>query len=315
MNANNNLRAIECLLSSQNTNMLQSIVHSLTDECPNLNDIRDRLMANGFYKLAIICEKKVDAKAALDTCVRLELWKEATSLVNESGLKDQLLNIAKDKYEKLLQQNQHFGAFQLCQSVELYSDAARILSDLIERKNKEETIPHNMAKKIFILGAGQVERHREKVIDLKQFDIRGRKAKGDIASSIEQLMNDDNSNVGRMKNKNDSFKKFWRNAAAHHYFLIAHTHLYTERMDLAIKSAIKCCDFNDILSPIKVFSLIALTSYLSGYYGVCSYAMTRLRLLPTVDKTINSALEILVRIDCDTVIVFINTFFLNDNLI
>ncbi len=308
MNANNNLMAIECLLSSQNTNMLQSVVHSITGDCPNLNDIRDRLMANGFYKLAIICEKKVDVKVALDTCVRLELWKEATSLANENGLKDQLLSISKDKYEKLLQQNQHLSAFQLCQSVELYSDAARILSDLIERKNKEETIPHDVAKKIFILGASQVERHREKVIDLKQFDLRGKKVKSDIASSIEQLMNDDNSNVERMKNKNDACKKFWRNAAAQHYFLIAHTHLYNERMDLAIKSAIKCSDFNDILSPIKVFSLIALTSYLSGYYEVCSYVMTRLRLLPTVDKTTNSALEILVRIYYHTVIVFIDTF-------
>lgn len=35
-------------------------------------------------------------------------------------------------------------------------------------------------------------------------------------------------------------------------------------------ASVRCAEFEDILSPWDVYSLVALTAYHSGYMGVCS---------------------------------------------
>ena len=91
------------------------------------------------------------------------------------------------------------------------------------------------------------------------------------------------------------FKYSWQSAAAQHYFLIAHEYFYNDNMDNAMKVAICCCSFLEILNPLKVYSLIALTSYLSGYLEICSTALTKLKtLLDKNDQATISSIETMV---------------------
>ena len=62
-----------------------------------------------------------------------------------------------------------------------------------------------------------------------------------------------------------------------------------------MKAAIHCCSFKDTLEPVRVFALIAMTSYLAGYLAICSHVLTRLRSMDIKDKETDSSLEVLVR--------------------
>src|SRR3546814_21102101 len=46
-------------------------------------------------------------------------------------------------------------------------------------------------------------------------------------------------------------------------------------MDAAMKTAIRLCEFEDILEPWDVYSLVALTALQNKFYGICSKALVK----------------------------------------
>ncbi|CAM9429621.1 unnamed protein product, partial [Laminaria digitata] len=72
----------------------------------------------------------------------------------------------------------------------------------------------------------------------------------------------------------------WRGAEAYHYYMLAQRQLYNGKAGRAVRTAIRCAEFEDILSPWDVYCLVALTAYHSGYMGVCSRAFVKLETLP-----------------------------------
>jgi WD repeat-containing protein 35 len=48
-----------------------------------------------------------------------------------------------------------------------------------------------------------------------------------------------------------------------------------------MRTAIRCSEFEDVLEPYDIFSLIALAAYHCGYFGVCSKAFVKLETLHT----------------------------------
>ena len=75
----------------------------------------------------------------------------------------------------------------------------------------------------------------------------------------------------------------WRGAEAYHYFLLAHRQLYAGDFDAAMKTSIRCAEFEDILDPRDIYSLVALAAYHSGHLNVCSRAFIKLETLPDND--------------------------------
>ncbi len=224
------------------------------------------------------------------------MWEEAALVANEGELRPQLEKIAKKKADDLLEQNNFLNALVLCQSVDLTSDAAKILCQLAESRNTKHgsDIPHHTAKKIFILAAKQVERHRDKTIDMSSLKLKGGKAANKIASSIEQFMDDQHCSEKSGKATMGVFDNAWKNAAAHHYIMAAHDKFQNGKAEAAMIMAIRCCEYIDILNPMEVYSLIALSSYISKFYEVCSMSLSRLRTLKNIDKTSSESAEKLV---------------------
>lgn len=46
-------------------------------------------------------------------------------------------------------------------------------------------------------------------------------------------------------------------------------------MDAAMKTAIKLCEYDDILAPRDIYSLLALAAYQNKFYGICSQAFVK----------------------------------------
>lgn len=67
-----------------------------------------------------------------------------------------------------------------------------------------------------------------------------------------------------------------------------------------MKTALRLQDYEDIIAPKDIYSLIALTAYYNKHYGQCSKAFIKLETLPDATTTALSnyqdlALEIFVK--------------------
>ncbi|CAM9367320.1 unnamed protein product, partial [Discosporangium mesarthrocarpum] len=71
----------------------------------------------------------------------------------------------------------------------------------------------------------------------------------------------------------------WRGAEAYHYYMLAQRQLYSGNVEQAMRTAIRCAEFEDILEAWDVYCLVALAAYLSGFMGVCSRAFVKLETL------------------------------------
>lgn len=72
-----------------------------------------------------------------------------------------------------------------------------------------------------------------------------------------------------------AFGNAWRGAAAYHYYMLAQRLFYAGNYDNAMKCSIKLCEYDDILNPRDIYSLLALTSYFNKFYGICSQAFVK----------------------------------------
>uniref|UniRef100_A0A183BUW6 ANAPC4_WD40 domain-containing protein n=1 Tax=Globodera pallida TaxID=36090 RepID=A0A183BUW6_GLOPA len=75
-----------------------------------------------------------------------------------------------------------------------------------------------------------------------------------------------------------------RGAEAFHFFMLAHCQLYEGAYDAAMKTALTLIAYDDLLEAIEVYSLLALTSYLTEHYGICSKAFMKLETMAFIPK-------------------------------
>jgi WD repeat-containing protein 35 len=68
---------------------------------------------------------------------------------------------------------------------------------------------------------------------------------------------------------------------------------FTGNVDAAMKTSIKLCEYDDILPPRTIYSLLCLASLKNKFYGVCSKAFVKLETLPTISDTERDDLQAL----------------------
>jgi WD repeat-containing protein 35 len=99
--------------------------------------------------------------------------------------------------------------------------------------------------------------------------------------------------AGGAKRISKAFSNAWRGAAAYHYYLLALRQFYAGSLDAAMKTSIKLCEYDDILNPRNVFSLLCLTSLKNKFYGICSKAFVKLETLQNVSEADKDAIQTL----------------------
>ncbi len=68
-------------------------------------------------------------------------------------------------------------------------------------------------------------------------------------------------------------------AEAYHYFVLAQQQLYDGQVENALKTAMHLMGYEDVMSAVDIYSLIALASYYAKYFAQCSKAFIRLESL------------------------------------
>lgn len=199
-----------------------------------------------------------EPRRAVDGCVGVSSWDRAISLAEEHQLPEipQLLQ----KYARYLIRREKLPeAIELYQKAGEHDEAAKILLQLGSRAAVTDPL---RAKKFYVLAALEVEkyRHRQLALNREGGEVIDAMLRADYKpTSPDRLL--DNA---------------WRGAEAYHFFLLCQKHLTKNHLEIATILAVRLMEYDDVISLVDSYCLIALTAYLAGNYGLCSKAFSRL---------------------------------------
>jgi len=167
-------------------------------------------------------------------------------------------------------------AIRLYKRANRSADAARLLSEMAEQQVDGNPL---RAKKLYVMAGLELERYRTRVLDV---DANAPSVAVDGTTLAEQtlanLMEHDEAT-----GSNRALDQCWDGAEAMHFFLLAQRLLYGGDCDNAMRCASKCAEY-DIINTRDVYSLIAIASYHSKHFAVCSKAFVKLETLPTISE-------------------------------
>jgi WD repeat-containing protein 35 len=246
-----------------------------------LLDIAGKLESVGEHEGAIECYlKDNEPRAAIDCAVLMNQWGRAVELSEEFDF-PQIEGLLAKKAQQLKAKGDRLGAVELYRKANKSTEAAKLLAGIAEEASSITGDPLR-AKKLSVLAALEVERFRKSALNLNTLTGGGDDTIAmATAKTLETLMTMD-GNEGTSSSK--VLDNAWRGAAAYHYYLLAQRQLHGGKMDDAMKTSIRLAEYEDILEPRIIYSLIALTAYHNKYYGVCSRAFIKLETSPTLSE-------------------------------
>ena len=226
----------------------------------------------------------------MDCCVTQNRWDRALELAEEFNFPqvDGLLH----KYAgALIRKGRQLEAVELFRRSNRPTEAALLIGEIAELAARREVKP-GLAKKLQILAALEIERHRKKTVEqatLATLNNTGGTLAQATAATLDTLMmsalptqaqgNLTLEGVSGNKRASRGGGGAWRGAAAYHYYMLAQRQLYAGALDGAMKTAIKLCEYDDILEPKDIYSLLVLASMANNFYGLCSKAFVKLETL------------------------------------
>uniref|UniRef100_A0A914X385 WD repeat-containing protein 35 n=1 Tax=Plectus sambesii TaxID=2011161 RepID=A0A914X385_9BILA len=129
-------------------------------------------------------------------------------------------------------------------------------------------------KKLYVLGALLIENYHEQN-KAKAAAMRSKtdSKRIDAQAALSGLLAEDDS-VSVIDSK--MIDGAWRGAEACHFYMLAQQQLYQGNVDAAMKTTLHLTDYDDILDPLEIFSLLALASCAARQFSVCSRAFIKL---------------------------------------
>lgn len=272
----NQERLAECYYILEDYAGLEKMVSSLPENHKLLPDIASMFLTVG------MCTQAVDAyikcnhiKAAIDCCVSLNQWNMAIDLAKTHNVRE--IDSLLAKYaQHLLEKNKIVNAIELYRKAGHHLEAAKLLFKIANEQREKKQKPLHI-KKLFVLGGLLVEQYHETMkmtSRAKVKDKRGAMATSALAGFLEE----DTAAVSDTK----LIENAWRGAEAYHFYLLAQRQLQEGYVDLAMKTAIGLKEYEDVLDPVDIFSLLALAASANRAFRLCSNAFIKLETLETL---------------------------------
>ncbi|KAJ3091801.1 WD repeat-containing protein 35 [Quaeritorhiza haematococci] len=301
--ARNMEKLAECYYVVEDYDGLEKLVHALADNHPLLKNISNKFVTVGMCDQAVAAVLKAgDIKAAVDICVHLNQWNTAVELAEIHKSKEIETLLA--KYASyLLEKDKLLNAIELYRKANHCQKSAKLLFELARKAAKSNKNPMRV-KKLYVLAALEVERfhHLNKGSKMPQLDQTaaaldsflvedarissisgppavGRKSIG--GGSIGAAYSAAGNAGGLVGSGDKSFlEEPWRGAKAYHFYLLAQRQYYAGNMDGAVKTALHLREYEDVIEPKTIYSLLALVSLHNKQLGTCSKAFIKLESLP-----------------------------------
>lgn len=284
----NQARLAECYYMLEDYSGLEKMVHSLPENHALLSEIAGMFSAVGMCEQAVTAFTKTGkVKEAIDCCVQLNQWDQAIELAKQHNIKE--IDTLLAKYASyLLEKNKTLDAIELYRKANHFIDAAKLLFKVAAEVSDANTNPLR-AKKLYVLAALLVENYHEhvKMTSMKTASGKDKKSKREATSALAGLLEEDAIATDESKIIDNA----WRGAEAYHFFLLAQRQMYEGAIDAAMKTALRLCDYEDVLDPVCIHSLLALVSCANRAFGTCSKAFIKLESIESLTQEQKNAYE------------------------
>ncbi len=294
--ANNYEKLADCYFRMGDYEKLATLPGAIPDGSPLLPNLAGLFECVGMADEAVECYlRSNDPKSAVDCCVNLNRWDKALSLAEQYDF-PQVEGLLQRLASELIQKDRQLEAVDLFRRANKPHEAALLIGDIAETAARKDMKP-SLAKKLHVLAALEVERHRKRTMDQA---MNGATQQGNIAqataATLETLMMtslDTQATQAGGRSRGKAFGNAWRGAAAYHYLMLAQRQHYAGMHDAAMRTAIKLCEYDDILEQRDVYSLLILCSLHSNFFGVCSKAFVKLETVSGLPEQERDAIETL----------------------
>lgn len=289
--AHNSSRLADCLYRAENFDGLIQLSQELSEGAPLLSSLASKFESVGLCAEAVDCYLKAgNPKAAVDCCVTQNRWDRALELAEEHSF-PQVEGLLNKYAASLIAKGKQLEAVELFRRANRPTEAALLIGEIAELAARQEVKP-GLAKKLHILGALEIERHRKKTVEqatLATLNNTGGTLAQATAATLDTLMmtalptqNQGNTTLTGVTGNKRASKGgggAWRGAAAYHYYMLAQKQLYSGNFDGSMKTSIKLCEYDDILEPRDIYAILVLASMANAFYGICSKAFVKLETL------------------------------------
>ncbi|KAL5015359.1 hypothetical protein ScPMuIL_009629 [Solemya velum] len=281
----NQERLSECYYMLEDYQGLEKMVQALPENHKLLPEIAAMFVTVG------MCQQAVDAytkcnhiKAAIDCCVHLNQWTAAIDLAKRHNVRE--IDSLLAKYaQHLLEKNKIINAIELYRKAGHFLEAAKLMFKLASDQAKAKGKPLHI-KKMYVLGGLLVEQYHEHMKLTSR--SRTKEKKGAMATSaLAGFLEEDATAVS------DSYvlDNAWRGAEAFHFYLMAQRQLLEGYCEAAMRTTLYLREFEDILDPCDIYSLLALSSCTCRAFGTCSKAFIKLETVDTLMPELKQQFE------------------------
>ncbi|KAI0210975.1 WD repeat-containing protein 35 [Lamellibrachia satsuma] len=274
----NQERLAECYYMLEDYVGLTQMMMALPENHKLLPDIAEMFVTVGMCEEAVAAYIKSNkVKSAIDTCVQLNQWNQAIDLAKQHNMQEIGTLLAKYA-QHLLEKNKVINAIELYRRASHYLEAAKLLYKLAEDETKKKGKPLRI-KKLYVLAALLVEQYHEQMKMTSRSKVKNKKG-AEASSALAGLLEEDSISISDTKFIDNA----WHGAEAYHFYLLAQSQLFEGQVDSATKTALHLREYDDIIDPVEIYSLLALVSCNSRAFGICSKAFIKLESLESLTK-------------------------------
>ena len=281
---------VECYYALEEFGGLEKLVKILPAGSPLLEDVGAKFQSVGMSARACAAYLKLgDVKAAIDCCVLLNQWDEAVRLAQEHQF-PQIEGLLAKYAAHLLEKGDTLQAIELYRNAKRSTQAATLLSRLAQETGRSKVDPVK-AKKLHVLAAMEVEEMRTRMLETQVKELTSSKgtrgsmsAAQTTAATLNTLMEHDMAT-----GENRALDNAWKGAEAYHFYMMTQRQLYESRYLDALVTSTKLREYDDVLEPKDIHSLIALCAFYNRAWGQCSKAFIELESLKGLSEDEKSA--------------------------
>ncbi|XP_030776542.1 WD repeat-containing protein 35-like isoform X2 [Rhinopithecus roxellana] len=202
-------------------------------------------------------------------------WNKAVELAQNHNMKE-IGSLLARYASHLLEKNKTLDAIALYRKANYFLDAAKLMFKVADEEAKKGSKPLRV-KKLYVMSALLIEQHHEQMKNAQRGKVKGKSS--EATSALAGLLEEE------VLSTTDRFTdNAWRGAEAYHFFILAQRQLYEGYVDAALKTALHLKDYEDIIPPVEIYSLLALCACTSRAFGTCSKAFIKLESLESLSS-------------------------------
>ena len=262
------------------------ILEVIPEEDEFLEEMGDKFRGVGMCDEAVKAYvKHGNINKAMETYVSNNKWGEAIELSRQNDFYNMELLTNKFSSE-FIKSGRKLDLVELYNKANMKTEVNKYLIEIACDMRKIRLGPL-IIKKIYVLAALELERYKSSISDSQ---VNTDDHAHNNNNQNEESKNNEKSEKKKLNNKYSSkdidriiFNQ-WRGAEAFHYYMLCQVQLYNKKFKEACKTVMRLTLYEKELGSEEVYQLIALCAYLNKCFKICSYALSILENLESIDK-------------------------------